>query len=314
MARIITFAHDAHCKVLLLGDPEQLQPIQAGSPFRAILNYVGFFEMSNIQRQHSLEDRKASQNLAQGKIGLAIDHYQHQAQLHLLPEAEAKTKLIDAWEQSLTDKLEDQVILAHKRDQVKEFNLMAREKLLSKNLIGTEHHVFRTAHGGIELATGDRIVFLRNNYNLHVYNGDFATITDIKANEITAKLKDKTVTFNPKEYNDFHYGYAVTIHKSQGTTVKNSFVYIDGQHWDKHLAYVAMTRHQDRLQVFANQDRFQSLDKLKRQLSQSPTRHNVSEYCERMIERNRLSIMLEKILPIFSKRHREHDFSLSRER
>ena len=45
MAAITRFAKQARCKVILLGDPEQLQPIMAGAPFRAIIDHVGFVEM-----------------------------------------------------------------------------------------------------------------------------------------------------------------------------------------------------------------------------------------------------------------------------
>ena len=41
----------AGAKLVLVGDPEQLQAILAGAAFRAILERVGFEELTEIRRQ-----------------------------------------------------------------------------------------------------------------------------------------------------------------------------------------------------------------------------------------------------------------------
>ena len=50
----------AGAKVVLVGDAEQLQPIEAGAAFRAIAERVGYQELSGIRRQREAWQREAS--------------------------------------------------------------------------------------------------------------------------------------------------------------------------------------------------------------------------------------------------------------
>jgi ATP-dependent exoDNAse (exonuclease V) alpha subunit len=62
-------------------------------------------------------------------------------------------------------------------------------------------------------------------------------------------VRPQQIFFN--EYQDFNYGYAATVHKSQGSTYDHVFVYVAGRAWDRFLSYVAMTRHRKSLNVYA---------------------------------------------------------------
>ena len=278
MAMITQFAKQAHCKMILLGDPDQLQPIMAGASFRAICDHVGFVEMQDIKRQKDPLDREASQQLAQGKIGLALDHYQTNGQLILDSEAIIQERLISDWQKSLDGNIDKQIILAHTRAQTAILNRQARQILLDHKLIDSKEHTVSAITGQVRLSQGDHIVFLKNNYDLNVFNGDFATVKSIEGSKITATLQDRDVTFDSKAYHDFDYGYAVTIHKSQGTTFDRVFTYVDGWGWDRYLTYVALTRHKDNLMIYANKDEYRDLSTLKRRLSRAPIRDNAIDY------------------------------------
>ena len=278
MARIINFAKTAHCKVILLGDPDQLQPIMAGAPFRAILNHVGFSEMKHIQRQENSQDREASTYLSSGKISQAVDHYVNENKLQLIESDQVQLTLLNTWEASLEKDLSTQIILAYTRKQVAELNAAAREILLKKGLISKAQHQIQTAYGNLSFATGDRIVFLKNNRDLGVCNGDFGTIQSIEGSKISIQLKDRSLSFDSRQYREFNYGYAVTVHKSQGATFYRVLVYLDGFGWDRFLSYVAFTRHRKELNVFANKTHYQNLDGLKKQLAQAKVRDNAIDY------------------------------------
>ena len=80
-----------------------------------------------------------------------------------------------------------------------------------------------------------------------VKNGLFASIVDIDKNIVTVKTLDKgnseEIQFDLNKYKSFDYGYATTVHKSQGTTIDNTLLYVNSKGWNKNLAYVGMTRH-----------------------------------------------------------------------
>jgi ATP-dependent exoDNAse (exonuclease V) alpha subunit len=108
----------------------------------------------------------------------------------------------------------------------------------------------------IEFATGEHIVFTKNDKSLGVQNGMTGTVTEIKKDGSLCVLTDtgKTISFNPeKDYNYFDYGYAVTAYKSQGQTSQEVIYHADttrGLDWRE--AYVATSRGTDTLTIYTS--------------------------------------------------------------
>ena len=143
---------------------------------------------------------------------------------------------------------------AHRRKDVHALNQAIRAALRSENPSTQEETLFTTETGKRAFTTGDRIVFTRNDKNMGVKNGMLGTVTEASETEITVTLDgdgSRTLTFTPQHYRSFDHGYAVTIHKSQGATVDQSYI-LASRSMDKHLAYVAMTRHRDTMRLYIN--------------------------------------------------------------
>ena len=72
---------------------------------------------------------------------------------------------------------------------------------------------------------GDKVLQLVNDTECNVYNGDLGYITDIidgkksasKKNEIIVDFDGNKVTYTPEKYINIRHGYAISIHKSQGS-------------------------------------------------------------------------------------------------
>ncbi|MBS0474328.1 MAG: Ti-type conjugative transfer relaxase TraA, partial [Proteobacteria bacterium] len=64
MERVLSLAADAGAKVVLVGDPQQLQAIEAGAAFRAIHERHGGVEISEVRRQHEGWQQDATRHLA----------------------------------------------------------------------------------------------------------------------------------------------------------------------------------------------------------------------------------------------------------
>ena len=135
---------------------------------------------------------------------------------------------------------------------------------------------------------GDRIVFTRNNYGLGVKNGTMDTITDLNTQTVHVKLDEgKGISFAPNLNPRFDQGWAVTIHKSQGTTVDNTYV-LASYEMNQNLAYVSMTRHRDDLHVFGSSLDFWREEKLPEVLSKSGEKLSAADYLD--------SASLEKLM------------------
>jgi ATP-dependent exoDNAse (exonuclease V) beta subunit len=85
------------------------------------------------------------------------------------------------------------------------------------------------------------------------------------------------VTIPVKSYQAFDNGYATTIHKTQGATVDRSFVLASAT-MDRHLTYVAMTRHRDAVLLYAALDEFKTTRSLSETLSRSGAKETTLDY------------------------------------
>src|SRR3546814_1755030 len=72
MERVLSAAERAGAKVVLVGDAEQLQAIEAGAAFRSLAERHGAAEISEVRRQHEDWQKGATRALATGRTGEAI--------------------------------------------------------------------------------------------------------------------------------------------------------------------------------------------------------------------------------------------------
>jgi Ti-type conjugative transfer relaxase TraA len=252
MALFVEAVTKAGAKLVLVGDPEQLQPIEAGAAFRAIADRIGYAELETIYRQRQQWMRDASLDLARGKVGKAVDAYRANGKVIGWDlKAEAVDNLIAAWDRDY-DPAKTSLILAHLRRDVRMLNQMARIKLIERGVLD-QGTMFKTADGERNFAVGDQIVFLKNEGSLGVKNGMLARVVEARPGRIVAETGEgehrRQVAVEQRFYNNLDYGYATTIHKSQGATVDRVKV-LASLSLDRHLTYVAMTRHREDLAVF----------------------------------------------------------------
>lgn len=280
MALLIREAKKAGSKVILVGDPDQLKPIHKGEIFRGIAALTGYIELEHIKRQNDLGDRLASMNIAKGMIAEAIDHYHEKGAIVFSETTEAAAKsLIHEWQTDITKtNLQDSVVLAFTRASVGYLNEQARLALKEKQILGQEEITVQGFEKPLKIAIGERLLFRQNDKNLGLRNGDLGTVQSIKSNQFQIKLDSGELLTIPRSYSKMDYGYALTVHKSQGMTVKHSKVLIDSKYWDRHLSFVAMTRHKDSLKIYADSINHPTVKALKQTLSRSNTRDNVIDW------------------------------------
>ena len=75
LERVLSHAAEAGAKVVLVGDPQQLQAIEAGAAFRSIFERHGGVEIGEVRRQREDWQRDATRDLATGKTGAALHAY-----------------------------------------------------------------------------------------------------------------------------------------------------------------------------------------------------------------------------------------------
>ncbi|TIV31820.1 MAG: Ti-type conjugative transfer relaxase TraA, partial [Mesorhizobium sp.] len=279
LERVLSHAVDVGAKVVLVGDPRQLQAIEAGAAFRSIHERHGGVEIGQVRRQREEWQRDATRDLATGRIGAAISAYDTQGMVHqAATRDEARSDLVERWDRDRQAEPEaSRIILTHTNDEVRALNTAARECMRAASDLGDEVHV-DVERGARTFARGDRVMFLRNERSLGVKNGTLGVIEEVSTQSMAVRTDEgRSVRFDLKDYAHIDHGYAATIHKAQGMTVDRTHV-LATPGMDAHGSYVALSRHRDRMDLHYGSDDFATRDRLVRTLSRDRAKDMASDY------------------------------------
>ena len=280
LQRFFEDAQARGAKLVIVGDPEQLQPIQAGTPFRELVETIGAERLCDIRRQRQQWQLTASRDLAERRSGNALKAYRDRGFVtETADTSQAISRLVEDYmaDLELHGTNSSRLALAHRRKDVHAINQIIRTAKKSSGDLSKET-LFHTEYGPRAFAVGDRILFTRNDHDLGVKNGTLGTVEAIGDNQLIVRPdgegKSRPITFQPRRYNTFDHGYATTIHKSQGATADRAFI-LGSTTMDRHLTYVALTRHRDQAHIYGDHS---SLRKLGRNHTPEQARHTPNRH------------------------------------
>lgn len=268
MQRVLAEASSAGAKVVLVGDVQQLQAIEAGAAFRLLAERHGAAEITEVRRQSLAWMREATRQFALGDVREALAAYAFADMVHGAPDrAAARIDLIHRWDAERTaDPSASRIILTHTRKEAQMLNDAARQRRAEHNELGSAI-VVQTERGPRAFAAEDRILFLRNERALGVKNGSLGTVETATPERLAVRLDDgRQVGVDLKTYAHVDHGYAATIHKAQGMTVERSHV-LATPGLDAHSAYVALSRHRSGTSLHYGRDDFADQSALARALA-----------------------------------------------
>jgi Ti-type conjugative transfer relaxase TraA len=279
LERVLSHAAEAGAKVVLVGDPQQLQAIEAGAAFRSIHERHGGAEIGEVRRQREDWQRDATRDLANGKTGNALEAYRSRGMVHEAQTREqARGDLIERWDRDRqASPGGSRIILTHTNDEVRLLNEAARERMRAAGELGDEVGV-TVERGARNFASGDRVMFLQNERGLGVKNGTVGTLDQVSPQSMTVQTDDgRSVRFDLKDYNRIDHGYAATIHKAQGMTVDRAHV-LATPGMDAHSSYVALSRQRGGVELHYGRDDFANRERLTRSLSRDRAKDMASDY------------------------------------
>jgi exodeoxyribonuclease V alpha subunit len=101
--------------------------------------------------------------------------------------------------------------------------------------------------GSRAFRVGDKVMQIRNNYDLNVFNGDIGRIRAIEAveQEVQVEFDGRAVTYEYSDLDELVLAYACSIHKSQGSEYPCVVIPVHTQHYmmlQRNLLYTAITR------------------------------------------------------------------------
>jgi Ti-type conjugative transfer relaxase TraA len=300
LSRFITEADQAGAKIVLVGDPEQLQPIGAGAAFRAVAERVGMVELEGIRRQREDWQRAASIAFGRHRTEEGLAAYAARDAIRFEPDTELARSAIVRDVMADRDARPDgsRLVLAHRRVDVAALNDAIRDARQERGEL-TGELIYQTSEGARAFAPGDRLLFRENNRELGVKNGMLGTVErthgvgEAEEARLTVRLDSakgpglgRVVEVSTADYAAVDHGYATTIHKAQGATVDRAYV-LASKSMDRHLTYVSMTRHRDGVALYAGRDEFSDMDSLAGRLSRAQLKETTLDYDQAVYSQRR---------------------------
>ncbi|MGA7814293.1 AAA family ATPase, partial [Caballeronia sp.] len=287
LSQFITEVERVGAKIVVIGDPGQLQPIGAGAAFRAVAERVGFVELEAVRRQREDWQRAASVDFGRHRTVEGLAAYAQRGAVCLEATADRARGAIvrDVIADTESRPEGSRLVLAHRRVDVQALNEAIRIARQKRGELATEI-VYRTTEGERAFAPGDRLLFRENNRDLGVKNGSLGVVERAEAGRLQVRLdsakgpgQGRVVLVSMADYAAIDHGYATTIHKAQGATVDRAYVFAS-ETMDRHLTYVAMTRHRDAVQLYASGDEFRDVGQLSARLSRAQAKETTLDYAQ----------------------------------
>lgn len=109
-------------------------------------------------------------------------------------------------------------------------------------------------YGNVQYRIGDKVMYLTNDQEKELYNGDFGIITGIEykkdnteltEDQIIAMFNEKEVIIKKSELKNLTLSYAITVHKAQGSEFKSVILLLTKYAYPmlyRNLIYTAITR------------------------------------------------------------------------
>ncbi|MHC6219410.1 MobF family relaxase [Arthrobacter sp. MMS24-S77] len=249
LAALVEQARDAGAKILLVGDPGQLDAIDAGGVLGWLDRQGKTARLSTIWRFENAWEREASLKLRAGDVAAITDYDRHQRIRH--------GTYLDMVGQAYLNWQADirvgrsSILIAADNDTVSMLNERAQADRVIQGLVDAEQTALLA--DTLCAGRGDTIIARRNDRTVADSNGDFirnGTLLDVvragkRDGSLSAVRKDTgaIVTLH-REYVEsaVELGYATTAHRAQGITVDTGHTVVTQGRLTRELLYVSMTR------------------------------------------------------------------------
>jgi len=250
-------------RLIIVGDPNQLPSIGPGQVLFDLIRSgaLPVFELKTIHRQ-------AGESWVVDNARLIIEGHDPALAdtadftFHALEESDA---IVEAAMQLYRDDPEVQILTPEHRNGAGTI-LLNNELQSVLNPNSNDRWASYLEAGGYKIYAGDKVLYTKNNYDIHLVNGDVGRVLDVytRGDDIIA-----LVDFSGKENPDHPEGrweltgpearpltlaYAMTVHKSQGSEWPNVGIITDKAHWSlrRQLLYTAVTRTYKRLSILGS--------------------------------------------------------------
>jgi conjugative relaxase-like TrwC/TraI family protein len=260
MAKFMEAAELKNAKVVLQGDPKQLQPVGPGKSLTNLIN-EGIIDIArlteNIRQLHAPENIQEAVNAAaKGDIRTTLEKLDRNI-IEIKNRDERLSTMAKYYAKLPANERPYVLITSVNKDRI-QLNNNVRDELKAKGEL-TGGKEFKTFFGPREFAAGDKIAFLKTDKlnGQKIAKNDSGNIVGIKGDVIKAYHSESksVVSFSMKSYPAIDHGYSMTTHKIQGVSVNLPWANQDskqGNMNNKNDFYIKISRTKGDLIIFTD--------------------------------------------------------------
>jgi hypothetical protein len=250
--RLLALAETASAKTILVGDHRQLGAIGPSGALEGLARRLpdAVHVMRDNVRQVDLEERSALTHLRAGDVARAVDWYVAHDRVRIgRTRSETLSLMVDRWYDDVVAGV-DSTMLAWRRANVAQLNGLARDRWRADGgLSGPE----LAAPGGRRYAAGERVVTLAPGPDGVLVTSEHGVVEAVHPAGTQLLLRmadDRLVHLDAADAaaDKLDYGYAITVHRSQGETTTAAHRFADGG--GRELGYVSMSRAREHSTVY----------------------------------------------------------------
>ena len=260
-------------QLILIGDKDQLPPVQPGQPFRDLIKSI------------NSKSKNSDSNIEPGVGVNGIVSAAYSVINGINPESaltleENDFEFIDCENEEITN-------------QVLEYYFKKLPTLFGKNFdeISNDIQILvpqRSGSSGLtrlnyeiqskltrigepifqgqgkkpqEFFSGDRVMQVKNDYEINVMNGEIGKVISKSSKGIKILIDNKEVIYNDEQLENLELAYAISIHKSQGSEYAGVIIPITNEHsfiLNRNLIYTAITRGKSKVCLIGERNIFES--------------------------------------------------------
>lgn len=249
LATLVRQAKESGAKILLVGDPAQLDSIDAGGVLGWLDRQGKAARLSTIWRFKDPWERSASLGLREGRPSVLAEYEDH-GRIRHGHYSEMVDRAYAAWHSDVLAGCVS-VLIAPDNETVQMLNERAQADRVSLGGVDAERTL--VLRDGLRAGRGDIVIARRNDRSIRDDRGEFlrngtlleVTGVDRHHGALRAIREDTAATILlPSSYVEaaLELGYATTAHRSQGITVDTGHTVVTPGRLTRELLYVSMTR------------------------------------------------------------------------
>jgi exodeoxyribonuclease V alpha subunit len=225
------------CVLILVGDPNQLPSVGPGQVLQDILdsNARERYHLTRIMRQQPGSIIQSAHAIHAGKDLVAGS------------DKEVSIYCPDKWD------LNEITYHICEDPEWRDAQFLSVLKDMGSRIINpAAQRIFRTIRPGNIFAMKDKVIHIKNNKDLGVYNGEMGEVGYMNDQYLEVEYRDKIIKYPKFLWWQLELAYCVTIHKAQGSEFDKVVLFISPSRiTTRNIIYTGITRAKSKVLVIA---------------------------------------------------------------